>query len=115
MKRIGGNINATLERLTVTTNGIGEPVKQWERWGDLFGYIDLLSETKTNQALNAFVGDSTHVFVCDYVALPNGMKPENARLVCNGEVFQIEYIDNPMQLNYQLEIFLKYSGWQSGE
>lgn len=114
MKRIGGNINGTLERLTVTTNAIGEPVKTWEAVATLHGWLDMLSETKTNQALNAFVGDSTHVFVCDYVALPDGVDGENTRFTCAGNAYQVEYIDNPMNLDYQLEIFLRVSGWQNG-
>lgn len=112
MKRIGGNINATLERLTTSQNAIGEPIKAWETAQTLHGYLDMLSESKTNQALSAFIGDSTHVFICDYVQLPAGLDAENSRFTCDGKNYQVEYIDNPMNLNYQLEIYLKLSGWQ---
>ena len=112
MKRIGGNINGILERLTASQNAIGEPIKAWETAQTLHGFLDLLSETKTNQALSAFVSDSTHIFVCDYVQLPTGLTGDNSRFVCDGKTYQVEYIDNPMNLNYQLEIYLKLSGWQ---
>lgn len=114
MKRIGGNINGTLERLTTSVNAIGEPVKAWEPVATLNGWLDLLSESKGNQSLNAFVGDSTHVFVCDYVALPDGVNGDNTRFTCAGNAYSVEHIDNPMGLNYQLEIFLRLSGWQNG-
>lgn len=115
MKRIGGNINGTIERLTASVNAIGEPIKSWETAQTLRGFLDLLSETKTNQALSAFIGESTHVFVCDYVELPNGLTGDNSRFVCDGKRYEVEYIDDPMNFHYQLEIFLKYSGWQDGE
>lgn len=112
MKRIGGNVNGTLERLTTSQNAIGEPIKAWEAAQTLHGFLDMLSGSKTNQTLSAFVGESTHVFVCDYVELPAGMNSDNSRFVCNGNRYEVEYIDNPMNLNYQLEIYLKFSGWQ---
>lgn len=115
MKLIGGNINGTLEKLTTSENAIGEVIKSWETVQTLHGFLDLLSETKTNTSLNAFIGDSTHVFMCDYVALPEGVTADNTRFICNGQRYEVEYIDNPMNLNYHLEIFLKYSGWQDGE
>lgn len=114
MKRIGGNVNGTLERLTVTENAIGEAIKSWETAQTLCGFLDMLSETKGNQSLSAFVGESTHVFVCDYAELPDDLSGENARFVCDGKTYTVEYIDDPMNLHYQLEIFLKYSGWQNG-
>lgn len=113
MKKIGGNINGTLEKLTVSENAIGEPIKAWETAQILHGFLDLLSETKTNQSLSAFISESTHVFVCDYVEFPQGLTNENTRFVCDGKTYQIEHIDDPMNLHYQLEIFLKYSGWQN--
>lgn len=112
MKRIGGNINATLERLTTAQNAIGEPIKTWETAQTLRGFLDLLSESKNNASLNAFVGQSTHIFICDYVDLPSGLNADNARLTCDGKHYQVEYIDNPMNLDYQIEIYLKLSGWQ---
>lgn len=114
MKSIGGNINGSLKKLTATQNAIGEPIKSWETVQTLHGFLDLLSQTKTNQALSAFISDSTHVFICDYVELPQGLTNENARFVCDGKTYQVEYIDDPMNLHYQLEIFLKLSGWQDG-
>ena len=112
MKRIGGNTNGTLERLTVAQNAIGEPIKSWEAAQTLHGFLDLLSETKTNQALSAFVGESTHIFICDYVELPLNLKADNCRFVCDGKRYEVEYIDDPMGLHRHLEIYLKFSGWQ---
>lgn len=35
-------------------------------------------------------------------------------MLINGEIYDIQLIDNPMHLNYQLEIYLKYVGGQNG-
>lgn len=114
MKRIGGNATAAIETMMVTTNDIGEPVKTWTQVCQLTGYLDLMGETKENNNLSSFVSDSTHVFICDYVAL-SGVTPETARLKCGNEAFQIIYVDDPMGLHHQLEIYLKKSGWQNGQ
>lgn len=115
MKHIGGNIDCTLQKLTETVNAIGEPVTSWETVQSLHGFLDMVSETKTNQALGSFISDSTHVFVCDYAELAQGLTNQNSRFVCDGKTYQVEYIDDPMNLHYQLEIYLKFSGWQNGQ
>lgn len=111
MIEIGGNIDAVLQKRTVTQNAIGEPVDTWTDVQTLYGWLDLQSGDKTN-VLSAWLEDSTHVFVCDYVPLPEGLTRENARLICDGKRFEVLDIDNPMRLGYQLEISLKLLGWQ---
>lgn len=115
MKKIGGNISAKLEKLKVGANEIGEQVKAYNPIVELHGWLDLQSGTKTN-ALSAWLQDSTHVFVCDYVDLSeHKLKPENCRFICDGKRYEVLNIDDPMNLHYQLEISLKYVGWQDGE
>ena len=111
MQKIGGNIDAKLQQRTVTQNTIGEPIETWTDAITIHGWIDEQSGNKTN-ALSTWLADCTHVFVMDYVELPSGLKPENCRLICNGKRYEVLDIDNPMELNYQLEISLKYLGWQ---
>ena len=114
MKRIGGNVTALIDTVTLTTNDIGESVKTWTPAYELRCFLDLMGQTKENNNLSSFVTDSTHVFICDYVAL-SGVTPETARLKCGNEDFQVIYVDDPMGLHYQLEIYLKKSGWQNGQ
>lgn len=114
MKLIGGNITVTLEKLTTTPNLIGEMVKTYEPAVELFGYLDLQTSGKDN-TLDAFLQDSTHIFLCDYKDLSEyQLTPENCRLVCEGKPYQVLTIDDPMGIHYQLEIYLKYLGWNNG-
>jgi hypothetical protein len=46
--------------------------------------------------------------MCDYVAIDR--KVSNKRMVINGNVYDVLMIDNPMELNQHLEIYLKYVG-----
>ena len=50
--------------------------------------------------------------MCDYVELDAKITAENARAIINGKTYDITLIDNPMELNQQLEIYLKYTGGQ---
>ena len=48
------------------------------------------------------------MFICEYQNLD--ISEENSRMVIDGKAYEITYIDNPMNLNYHLEIYLKYIG-----
>ena len=113
MKRIGGNTSATLQVFTESVNTIGEAVRSWSDAATLNGFLDLMSETKSRTALSDFIADSTHVFICDYEILPNGITNDNCQMVIGGETYSVQYIDDPMNLHYHFEFYLKKSGWQN--
>lgn len=39
---------------------------------------------------------------------------DNARIVIDGKIYEITFIDDPMQLHQHLEIFLRFIGGQNG-
>ena len=47
----------------------------------------------------------------DYKDLGN-VTDENSRMIIKGKVYDITFIDNPMELDQQLEIYLNYLGGQ---
>ena len=108
MKRIGGNTNLILKIKSQTENEIGEKVTTWVDYKTINGYLDFMSETTGRTNYNSKIVESTHVFVCDYVPIDK----EETELIAfhNNKQYDITYIDNPMNLNYHLEIFLKYIG-----
>ena len=112
MRGIGGNIIGAIQAATAAKNAIGEAVKSWETVQSLTGWLDLSSGDSKYTTYDAKVQESTHVFVCDYVALDPSIKPENCRMLIKNHVFDITLIDNPMELGSgsQLEIYLKYTG-----
>jgi SPP1 family predicted phage head-tail adaptor len=105
---IGGNIQAVLQRKNGSAkNAIGERIHTWEDVQTLTGFLDLSGGNST-YSNNAKFQDSTHVFVCDYT--PIDRNPENKRMVVNGFVYDVMFIDDPMELHQHLEIILKYVG-----
>ena len=55
---------------------------------------------------------STHIFICDYFGISEQVKVENSRMMIAGLEYDVMLIDNPMNLNEHLEIYLKYTGAQ---
>lgn len=112
MKGIGGNITAILQTATVTKNAIGEQVQTWQDVQSIKGWLDLQTGEARYNTYYAKIQESTHIFVCDYVQLDAKITAESARAVINGKTYDIKLIDNPMEMNQQLEIYLKYTGGQ---
>lgn len=112
MKGIGGNTDAVIQISTTTKNAIGEHVKAWQDVQTLHGWLDLQSGESRYRVYDAKIQESSHVFVCDYEPLDSRINAENARLVNDGDVYDIMLIDDPMKMHVQLEIFLKYTGGQ---
>lgn len=112
MKGIGGNTKAVIQIRSVTKNAIGEQVESWQDAQTITGWIDLASGDSGRAAYYAKIQESTHYFISDYVPLAIGITAESARMLVGGKVFDILLIDNPMELNAQLEFYLKYTGGQ---
>lgn len=114
MRGIGGNITATIQVCTTTTNEIGEQVQIWTDKQTLKGWLDLSSGNSSYTTFNAKLQESTHIFIADYVTLDSTIKPENSRMVIKGNRYDLLLIDNPMELGSgsQLEFYLKFTGGQ---
>ena len=105
---IGGNTEAMLQRKSDSgTNAIGERITTWSDVQSILGWFDLASGN-ANYTYNAKLQESTHIFICDYVNIDRN--PENKRMIVNGYVYDVLWIDDPMELHQQLEINLKYVG-----
>lgn len=108
MKKIGGNINAVFQTRTVTNNDIGEQVETWTDAKTVKGFLDYMGGQSSYRTYDAKLEESSHVFICDYTQL--NFNEYDARAMINGAVYEIVKIDNPMELNEHLEIFLKFVG-----
>lgn len=107
---IGGNIKAIIQTSAVSENAIGEQVKSWTDRHSLKGWLDAAGGSSNYVTYSAKVLESSHVFLCDYMKLDDGIKAENSRMVIEGNVYDVMFIDDPMNMHVQLEIFLKYTG-----
>lgn len=108
MKKIGGNTDLILKSKNQVKNEIGEEVVSWIEYKTIHGFLDFMSESTGRTNFNSKIVESTHVFVCDYIDI--GKSITELMAFHNNKQYEITYIDNPMGLNYHLEIFLKYIG-----
>ena len=115
MKRIGGNITATIQTKTGTKNSIGENVPSWSDSFTVLGWLDLSSGDSKYTNFSAKIQESTHVFLCDYVSELNSVTAENARMIINDLVYEILLIDNPMGMCEHHEVYLRFIGGQNGD
>ena len=128
---IGGNMTVQLQvQAGHTTNEIGSRVPSWHdvpvympgsNEPGLKGFLDLSGETTNRTTFNAKIQESTHIFICDYVPIPDTIEvdgvavrvtTENVRIVAQGQSYDVMLMDNPMFLNKQWEIYLKFTGGQ---
>ena len=119
---IDGNTTALLQvQGEHTRNEVGSRVPVWHDVVELEGFIDLQTGTSPYTTYNAKVQESTHVFVGDYVPIPDTLEvdgqiiqvcAENARMVVDSQRYDVMLFDDPMKLHDHLEIFLKFTGGQ---
>jgi hypothetical protein len=118
---IGGNTKAMLQVCITTKSAIGEQIPTWHDVVELVGWLDLQAGDSKYTTFSAKIQESTHVLVCDYKPIPDTFEAdgkivrvsaENVRMVANSKRYDVMLIDNPMELNKQLEIYLKFTGGQ---
>lgn len=114
MRGIGGTTKAVVQVATTAKNEIGESTQLWQDAQTLRGWLDLASGEARYSSYNAKIQESTHIFICDYVALKSGIDAETARMTIQGKRYDILLIDNPMELGTgsQLEFYLRLTGGQ---
>ena len=107
---IGGNTVLTIQQKTVTENSLGEQIEAWEDACNITGFLDLMSNQQNISTHLASIIESSHVFICDYRKID--VDVELCRGVIDGKLYDLKYIDDPMNLHKHLEIFLDYIGGQ---
>lgn len=110
---IGGNKELIIQSLMDSSSydSNGKKIEKYEsKLNPIIGWLDLMSGD-SNYDYKAKIEDSTHIFVCDYVNLEI-VDIENSRALIDSRVFEIKYIDDPMELHQHLEIYLKLVGGQ---
>lgn len=116
MANIGGNIKAVLCRAVAgDRNAIGERVTAYENICEVAGWLGLQSGD-SKHTFNAKIEESTHVFLCDYKSEIYALTMTDdddglvLHMVIKGMVYDVLLIDNPDEMNEQLEIYLRKVG-----
>lgn len=108
---IGGNIKGLLQvKTNDSTNAIGERTPTWKLSNELWGFLDYIGNSTNRNNFHTKLEESTHVFICDYVALDK--RPENKRMIIEDLEYDVVFIDDPMNLHQHIEIYLKFTGGQ---
>jgi hypothetical protein len=114
MANIGGNINGAIQTKTaVSKNEMGESVHKWETAFSHPGWLGMQSGD-SKRTYNAKIEESTHVFLCDYHAGIYALADKDTRMILKGFVYDVLLIDNPDEMDEQLEIYLKKVGAWNG-
>lgn len=104
---IGGNVIGLLQSKTAFKNSFGEVENSFDTSYMVKGYLDYMGgDASYKSQFKGALEQTTHLFIADYVAIENGSTLK--RMIVNNKIYEVLYIDNPMELNDHLEIFLKY-------
>lgn len=114
MARIGGNIQAVLQSCQPFKNEYGEGVNQWTDAVTLTGWLGLQSGEQKRSSFNAKIEESTHVFLCDFDPAAYALADSDTRMLIKGVVYDTLLIDNPDEMDSQLEIYLRKVGAWNG-
>lgn len=110
---IGGNtelVIKVLDNTKLTFDKNGKRIPNYIEKEPITGWLDLVSGD-SRYDYKAKIENSTHIFLCDYIDLSN-VDIEEAKAIAKGKEFNIKYIDDPMELHEQLEIYLELVGGQ---
>lgn len=122
MANISGMAIGVVQTSTAVKNAIGEAVKEWRDAFRHVGWLDLQSGDSKYSNHSAKLEESTHVFLCDYhsgiyaLTIPDSKTKAvpDVRMIIKGMVYDVLLIDNPMEMNEQLEIYLRKVGAWNG-
>ena len=114
MANIGGNITGTIQTYTTVKNAIGESEKTWSDAFRQVGWLGLQSGDSDYSNHNTKMEESSHVFLCDFRSDIYALADRDTRMIIKGFVYDVLLIDNPDEMNYQLEIYLRKVGAWNG-
>ena len=111
MANIGGGIRGTIQTKTTEKNDMYERVPVWtDAFKDVLGWLGMQSGDSRYSNFNAKMEESTHVFLCDYHEGIYALHDQDTRMIFKGMVYDVLLIDNPDEMNEQLEIYLRKVG-----
>lgn len=114
MANISGNITGIIQTKTTEKNEIGEAVRSWSDSFRQIGWLGLQTGGSNYNNYNAKIEESTHCFLCDFNPGIYALADQDTRMIIKGNVYDVLLIDNPDEMDEQLEIYLKKVGGQNG-
>jgi len=96
-------------------DGIGGSTDTWTEEGTIYGYIDLITGTDLptgGTTDNAFINNSTHIAVIPDAG-GHAVTDNDMLKGPNGQVYDVTFVDDPLQIGHHLEIYLRVGGGTS--
>ncbi len=114
MANIGGNIYGVIQtKASEGKNAIGEAETVWADEFTLLGWLGLQNGENRRINFNAKIEESSHVFLCDFNADVYALADSDTRMMLKGNMYDVLLIDNPDEMDEQLEIYLRKVGGQN--
>jgi SPP1 family predicted phage head-tail adaptor len=98
-------LNLTSQRYTETSNGMGGSTQTWTEHLSFEGVIDFMSGNEQKQAEQIGVVANHILLVFEIIDIK-----ENDRIYYNEKMYDVKFVDNPMNMDQHLEILLEYKG-----
>lgn len=115
MRKVKGRTLCTIQIGTSNAvNALGERETQWEDAVNFDGVLGLQSGDSKYSTFNKKAEESTHILVCDFDVNIYALADQNTRIIAKGKIYDVLLIDNPDELDYHLEIYLRFVGVQNG-
>jgi hypothetical protein len=114
MANIGGNITGIIQVKHTEKNNIAESVAIWQDAFDIVGWLGMQSGDSKYTNFNAKLAESSHVFLCDYHEGIYALAEQDTRMIIKGKKYDVLFIDNPDEMDEQLEIYLRRVGAANG-
>lgn len=114
MKSIKKITECNIQIKSSIENEIGEIANDWTTAHTVYGVLGMQSGDSKYTNFNAKIEESTHIFVCDFNADVYALADTDVRCIIKNKMYDVLMIDNPDELNYHLEIYLRLVGGQNG-
>ena len=115
MGKIGGSITGHIfHKTSVGKNEIGESIPSWVEVCSIPGWLGLQSGDSKYTNNKAKVEESTHVFLSDFFPGVYALADQDTRMILKGIMYDVLLIDNPDEMDEQLEIYLRRVGAWDG-
>ena len=93
-----------VQSYTKTDDGLGGWEETWTPALTISGVLDL-RKGDTTEVANKQTVNSTHILLTDTHAIN-----EKQRILYDSKVYYVDYVDNPVNIDSHLEIYLRYEG-----
>lgn len=95
-----------LRNVVVGKNKLGEDIKELRSVHHFKGYIDLMGGSDQQTLNSADIAESSHLLLTKDTSIDASHK-DKVRHMETGQLYEITFVDNPMQRNHHLEIYLR--------